>query len=52
MGEFVEEDVSVGVPVESSVEPSLEDVLKCLSERGQLEWQLAYQQALIGLLRG
>ena len=31
-------------------EVELDEVFRCLSERGQLEWKLAYQQALIARL--
>jgi hypothetical protein len=35
----------------SGGDPTLEQVFAQLSERGQLEWRLAYQQAVILLLR-
>lgn len=50
-GVVVVDDVE-DVGVEGGVEPGLEDVLGLLSERGRLEWELAYQRALIALLRG
>ncbi len=44
-------DNSVGdVPPEEE-QVGLEEVFRFLSERGQLEWQLAYQQAVIARLR-
>ena len=46
----VSENSVGGAPLEEQ-QVELEEVFRFLSERGQLEWQLAYQQAVIARLR-
>jgi len=44
-------DNNVGDVPSEEEQVELEEVFRFLSERGQLEWQLAYQQAVIARLR-